>query len=284
MVQEKKGRKEPKKEKLEKVEELKRLIEENPVVGIINIHKMPAAPLQSIRYSIRDGAKIVVTKKELILRALEKSGNKSSLINHVVTQPALIFSTMNPFKLYRIIQKSKSKVAAKAGDIAICEIVAPAGPTDLPPGPAITSLSKVKIMAKVEGGKIAVIKDTIVAKKGDVISPDVASALSMLKIQPMEIGLDVTSIWENGTIFNKDVLAVDEDKIMADMGLAASQAFNLAVNAGWITKQTIGPMIAKAFMNAKTLGIEACILEKETIGDLLAKGKRQAEALKEKVP
>lgn len=284
MIQEKKGRKEPKKEKLNKVEELKRLIEENPVVGIINIHKMPAAPLQSIRYSIREGAKIVVTKKDLILRALEKSGNKSSLASHVVTQPALIFSTMNPFKLYRIIQKSKSKVAAKAGDIAIGEIVAPAGPTDLPPGPAITSLSKVKIMAKVEGGKIAVIKDVVVARKGDVISPDIASALSMLKIQPMEIGLDVTSIWENGTIYNKDVLAVDEDKIIADMGLAASQAFNLAMNAGWVNKQTIGPMISKAFMNAKTLGIEACILDKEFIGDLLAKGKRQAEALKEKVP
>ncbi|MEM5804349.1 MAG: 50S ribosomal protein L10 [Candidatus Aenigmatarchaeota archaeon] len=281
---EKKGRKEPRKDKLEKVEELSRLIAESPVVGIINIHKMPAAPLQSMRYSLKEGAKIVVTKKELIMRALEKAGEKSALKGHMVTQPGLIFSNMNPFKLYKTIQKSKSKVAAKAGDVAMDDIVAPAGPTDLPPGPAITTLSKVKIQAKVEGGKIAVIKDTVVAKKGDVISPDLAAVLSMLKIQPMEVGLDVTALWENGTIFTKDVLAVDEGKMLGDISLAAAQALNLAVNAGWATKQTIGPMIIKAFINAKTLGLEAGILEKGVIEDLLAKGKRQADALKEKVP
>ncbi|MFQ6009631.1 MAG: 50S ribosomal protein L10 [Candidatus Aenigmatarchaeota archaeon] len=280
---EKKGRLEPRMEKIEKVEKLRKLIAESPVVGMISIFKMPASPLQNIRYALKDSARILVTKKDKIMKALEKVDDKRALLDHMAMQPALILSDMNPFKLYKIIERSKSKVPAKPGDVATEEIVVPAGPTDLPPGPAISSLTKVKIAAKVEAGKIAIMRDSLVAKPGDVISADLASALNMLKIKPMEIGLDVVAIWEDGTVYKKDVLAVDEEKIVSDMALAASQAFNLSMNAGWVTKRTIEPLIIKAFMEAKTLGIEAGIIDKGVIEELLAKAKRQAEALKQKV-
>jgi large subunit ribosomal protein L10 len=136
----------------------------------------------------------------------------------------------------------------------------------------------------VEGGKIAVAKDSLVAKKGDVISAELASALAMLKVQPMEIGLDISALIEDGMFYGKDVLAVDEAQILADIVLAALQAFNLSLNSGYPTKQTIGPMITKAFLNAKSLGVEAGILDSGIIEDLLAKAKRQADALASKIP
>jgi len=277
-----KGRAEPRKDKMEAVDRLAEKISKYKVVGVMSLHKVPANALQKIRGELSE-AVIKVEKKSVIEKALEKSG-KTELIKTIGMQPAIIMSGMNPFKLYKFIRAKKSKTAAKPGDIAPDDITVSAGPTDIPPGPAISALSKVKIPAKVEGGKIAISKDVVVAKKGETISPELASALSMLKVQPMEIGLDISALVENGILYGRDALNVDEDKMLADLRLAALQAFNLSLNTGYPTKQTIGPMITKAFLNAKSLGLEAGILDSGIIEDLLAKAKRQADALKSKIP
>jgi large subunit ribosomal protein L10 len=151
-----------------------------------------------------------IAKKTVIMRAIEKS-DKKSLLEKMVNQPALIFTRENPFKIYKQIDRNRSKVSAKPGDVAPDQIVVNAGPTDLPPGPAISTLSSAKIPAKVEGGKIAVIRDVVVAKKGDKITPELASILNMLKLKPIEIALNVVAIWEGGMLFTKDVLAVDAE-------------------------------------------------------------------------
>lgn len=278
----KKGRAVPRRDKMEAVDALATKMSKYPVVGVMSLHKVPADALQKIRGELSE-AVIKVERKSVIEKALEKSG-KADLIKLLGSQPAIIMSGMNPFKLYRFILKKKSRAAAKPGDIAPEDVTVPAGPTDIPPGPAISALTKVKIAARVEGGKIAVAKDSLVVKKGEVISADLASALSMLKVQPMEIGLDISALVENGTLYLRDALAIDETKILGDIRLAALQAFNLSLNSGYPTRQTIGPLITRGFLNAKTLGVDAGILDTGVIEDLLAKATRQAEALASKVP
>jgi len=273
-----KGRAEPRKEKVELVARLSKEIASSPVIGILSLHKMPAAALQRIKGTLAGQAGIRVVKKNLLRLSLEKAG-KAELVELLGSQPAIMLSTMNPFKLYRTIDRNKSPAAAKPGDIAPADIVVPAGPTDIPPGPAISTLTKIKIAAKVEGGKIAIIKDSRVAKAGEKISADVAAALSMVKLQPMSVGLDVVSIWEGGTLYRKSVLAIDEVKFNTDLMRAISGAINLSVHAGWPTRQTIGIMLTKGFAEAKTLGLEAGILDKGIIEALLARAKAQAEAL-----
>lgn len=275
---EKKGRSEPRKDKIEAVKNLASDMKKYPVVGVLTLHKLPAAALQKIRNELGGDAKIKVARKAILEKALDEAGRKE-LIELLSSQPAVVMTEMNPFKLYKSIQSKKSKVSAKPGDIAIEDIVVPAGPTDIPPGPAISALSKVKVAAKVEGGKIAVIRDSPVAKAGDKISADLASVLSMVKLTPMEVSLDVVGLSENGMLYKKDVLAVDEKKMLADIELAAVQAFNLSMNAGYVTKQTVEPMITKAFLNAKSLALEAGIMDKGVIDDLLTKAKRQADSL-----
>jgi large subunit ribosomal protein L10 len=281
MIMSGKGRAEPRKEKVGEVEALAGKLKHAKVVGVLSLHKMPAAALQKIRNELAGTASIKVVRKNLIKLALESAG-RSELAGLLGSQPAIMVSDTNPFKLYRTIKRSKSPAAAKPGDLAPDDIIVPAGPTDIPPGPAISALTKVKIAARVEGGKIAVAKDSPVAKMGEVISSDLASALSMLKMQPMSVGLDVVGIWEDGTLYKKDVLDVDEDKVRADFAKAIANAFNLSVNAGWPTRQTISIMLGKGFREAKALGLEAGILDKGVIEDLLAKAQLQAKALAQK--
>ncbi|MFH0830145.1 MAG: 50S ribosomal protein L10 [Candidatus Aenigmatarchaeota archaeon] len=274
----KKGRAAPRKEKTEQVLKLAHEMDKSTVIAILNLHKMPASALQKIKGTLTGQAHIRVVKKCVLRLALEKAG-RADLVKLLGSQPAVMLSSGNPFKLYRTVSMNKSPASAKAGDIAPEDITVPAGPTDIPPGPAISTLTKVKIAAKVEGGKIAVSKDSRVAKAGDVITADLAGALSMLKIRPMSIGLDIVSMWEAGTLYDKNVLAIDDVKTMANLMKAITGAFNLSVNAGWPTKLTMGTMLAKGFREAKTLGMEAEILDKGIIEELMARAKAQAEAL-----
>jgi large subunit ribosomal protein L10 len=251
----KKGRAEVRPEKIKLVEELASMFNKYPVVGILDMYKTPASALQKIKISLKGKAVIKVTKKSSIIFALEKV-NKQNLKDYIKDYPGLIFSNEDPFKLYSLIIKENVPVPAKPGDIPKEDIKVKAGPTDLPPGPAISTLSKVKIPAKVEGGKIAVIKDKVVCKAGEPVSIDLASVLQMLKMEPMEAGLNVVVLQEKDAVYTSEQLFVDEVKLLSDIQTAVQNAFNLSMNAEIPTKQTIGFMLAKAQMEAKALETE----------------------------
>ena len=277
------GRESVRPEKLKAVDDLAFKIDKYPVVGILNIHKLPANAMQNVRSGLGDRVEIKIIKKNILMRAFEKVAEKKKLEEFIGAQPALLLTEMNPFKLYKFLDRNKTPASAKPGDKAIKDIEVNAGPTDLMPGPAISALAAVKIPAKVEGGKIAILGDKVVAKEGDEISPELAGVLQMLKIEPMEVGLDLVAVFEDGTIYTKDILAVDEDQILADMIAGYHQAINLSIETGFIVKEAVTIMISKAFNEARSLALEAGVVSKDIIGELLAKAVAEMKAVEKQV-
>ena len=136
----------PAQKKLQAAEAFVRLIKEYPIIGVLNMESLPAKQLASMRKQMRGTVIIQMTKKSLLQRALETvGGDYVKLKEHFKGMPALLFSKENPFKLYRIIKKNKSKAPIKPGQQAPYEIVIPAGPTPFAPGPVISELSQNKI-------------------------------------------------------------------------------------------------------------------------------------------
>ena len=270
------------KKKIETVKQVTEMVKQHPVVGILDMHALPARQLHHIRSKLRGQATIRMVKKRLINLILKNSGLKDieTLTQYIQGEPALLLSKENPFKLARIIEESKSSAFAKPGDIAPHDIVVKAGPTPLPPGPAIGDFQKLKIPAGVEGDKIAVKQDTVVAKEGDEISPQLAAMLSKLGIEPMEIGLNLLAVWENGTIYDKDLLFIPQEKYIDDLKNAHSRAFRLAFSIGYYIKDNITLFLQKAHREAVALALDRGIPTKETVPALLAKAHAQMEALK----
>ena len=271
--------------KKQELQELMALIQKHSVIGILDLFGLPSKQLQSIRSELRGRALIRMSKKRIIKMALKQvnKGNLEELTRLEARQPALILTDMNPFKLYKALEKSKSPTYAKANDIAPKDIVVPEGPTNLMAGPAVGELQRVKIPVVVKEGKIHVKEDTVLVKEGDVISREVANVLKKLDIQPMEIGLDLLGAWENGIVYTKDVLAVSEEEYIKRIIEAHAQALNLAVNVKYPTEKSIMILVQRAFQTAKTLGINTRILETGVIEDLLVRADIQARSLKERV-
>ncbi|MBU0459862.1 MAG: 50S ribosomal protein L10 [Nanoarchaeota archaeon] len=258
-------------------------IQQYPVVGVVNFESLPAQQLQKMRAMLRTkDVKISMARKRLLKLALKeaKKSNLEPLQEKIRGMPALIFSKGNPFTLYAIIQKNKSEAPAKAGQISPRDIIVKAGATNFAPGPIISELAAVGIKTKVENGKLAIINDVTVAKEGDEISQKLAETLKRLDIKPMEVGLDLVAVWEDGTVFTAKQLHVDEAEYTQNFTQAAQWAMNLAIEAGYLTTETTELLLQKAFREAKAIALEQGILTADTIGEMLAKSEQQALSVK----
>lgn len=265
------------------VKEIIDLANQYPIIGLVNMENLPAPQLQKMRAQLRDKIKFAMTKKRLMKIALEEAKNSKKGIEKLkelfVGMPALIFTKENPFKLFKMLKKNKSPAPAKPGQIAPRDIIVPAGPTSFAPGPIIGELGQIGVKAGVEGGKVAVKADSVVARKGDKIKPKVAEILTRLGIEPMEVGLDLVATYEDGTIYQKNILDIDEDRFMADLRNCANGAFNLAMFVAYPTKNTIKFLISKAFNDSKALGLSQNIIDEGIVNELLAKAQRQMLSL-----
>ncbi len=259
------------------VKRLIKLFEQYPIVGAVNMENLPAPQLQNMKATLRGRIELVMTKRRLMKVAMSQSKVQglAELEPHLVGMPALLFTKENPFALFRILKKSRSKAPAKNGQIAPFDLVVPAGQTPFAPGPIIGELGALGIKTGVEAGKVVVKADSTVAHKGDKISQKVADVLTRLDIKPMEVGLSLVAVLEKGVIYTSEILDVDEVEFMNKLQNAARWSINLSVNAGYPTKQTITLMIGKAYNDAKGLGMSQALIDSDIINDLLEKAQRE---------
>ncbi|MDD4352989.1 MAG: 50S ribosomal protein L10 [Candidatus Nanoarchaeia archaeon] len=235
--------------KKEKVSEVIELLKKYSTIGVIDVTNLPSKQLQVIRSNIRNEVIIKDVKKSFLIRAFEQTNNKD-LIDKMQGSPVLLLTKYNAFKLNKIIEKNKSKSAIKGGQIAPFDLIIPAGETPFTPGPVIGEFGQLGVKAKIVAGKINVLNDSIVTKSGEKVSELAASMLMRLGIKPLEIGLNLIAVKEGSTIYSKADLNIDIESML---GIAYSQAKNLALNSTLIIKEFIIDFLMKAQLDALML-------------------------------
>jgi len=267
--------------KVSTIEKIAKLANEYPVIVVTQLSKVRSAQLMAVRKVLRGNAEIVVVKNKLAKIALKNAGikNADELLGHLTGQNALLFSRMNPFKLYLLLEKNRVSLGARAGDVAPNDIVVPAGNTGQPAGPVLSEFREAGIQTKIEAGSIWIVKDSVAAKTGTEISPKLASLLSKLGIKPIRAGLSIALAYENGLIYAADAVAIDLEKYRESLlsGIVSSRA--LAVYIGYLTKDTAPEIIAKAYREALALAVEVGEVTTESAPAIFGKAEAEAAAL-----
>jgi large subunit ribosomal protein L10 len=247
--------------KQDEINNIKKLIQSHKVFGMVGIEGIVAIKIQKIRRDLKDVAVIKVSRNTLIERALNQLGeNVPEMIKYLDKQTALVFTNENPFKLYKALEQTKTPSPIKAGAIAPADIMVQKGPTSFPPGPILGDLQSAGIPAAIEAGKVAI-----------RVPQKLATMLSKLEIYPLIIGVDLRAAYDKGTIYEPELLAIDESQYLSDIIRAAQNAFNLSVNTAYPTSATMGTLLAKAFAEAKNLGVNAVVFDTGVMDSLLAK-------------
>ena len=274
--------------KKDAVAELAKKMAKSKVVGVIDVHGVPAPAFQTMRTHLRGKADITMLKNTLLKIAIQEVAKQKKgldkLSENVDGQCAVVTSDLNPFKLFKQLDATKTKMPARGGEIAPDDIEIKAGETPFKPGPVVGELQKAGLPAAIEQGKVVIKKDKLIVKKGDKIPRDVALVLGKLEIYPLTVGLNLNAAFEDGFVYKKDVLAVDDAQVLAQVKQAASGALNLSVFISYPTKFSIRPMLANAHFKALNLAVNADIPNKETIKLMLSKANAQMISLASKVP
>ena len=266
--------------KKDEIQDIKDLIGTHTSMGIVGVHGIPSSQLQLMRKNLRGLANLKMCRNNLIDRAFNESSDDIKKMNkYVEDQTALLFTNENPFKLQKILNKGKTSAPIKAGAVSPKDIVVEKGPTSFPPGPIVGELTGAGIPAGIEGGKVVIRETKTVARKGDIVDAKLAAILSRLDIHPVELGLDLRAVYENGMIYESNILAVDESIYISNLTLAVQKAFNLSINSAYPAKATISTLLTKAASQSRNLAINAELVIPDIIDILLAKANAQMLSL-----
>jgi len=273
--------KSPRVKKERVVQRILSLTKNHKTIAISKLYKVRATQLMELRRKFRKDMEIIVVKNKVASIALKKTDLEKAedFIKEIKDQSALIFTNMDPFKLYMLLEKNKVNLPARPGDIATEDVVISAGNTGMAPGPVLSEFKEAKIPTRIDSGSIWVSKDTVVANKGDPISPKLASLLSRLGIKPVRAGLSVSVAWSDGLIFHEKDMKLDVDEYEHSIQDAYLNAKALALGVNYPTKETLPLIIIRYETEARSLAIAAGYLSKDVMADILVKCNNEAMIL-----
>lgn len=232
--------------------DLVNLINKSETVLIASIVNISSLQFQKLKQVLKGKAIVKVVKKNVALKALEDAKAKKEHIEELEktvgegSNFALLFSELDAYELASILAENKKPSRIKSGQISTQDIIIEAGPTDLPAGPAISDLSKVKIKAGIEGGKIVVKERCILTKQGEKVSEDVASVLSKLEILPLSIGLEPLAAYNSKEKKIYSNIKIDKEGIIKELKSYSRQSLALAIHIDYPTIETIKLLLGKA--------------------------------------
>jgi len=274
--------------KVKIVKEVSELMLKYPTIAVVSIRNVGAPVLHEIRAKLRKrGDVLKVCKNTLARIAIDKVKDKKpgleKLKEFLKGENAFIFTTLNPFELYLFLERNKIPREARPGDIAPDDIVVPSGNTGFAPGPILSLFGKLKIPTRIQEGSIWITKDTVVAKKGDVISAELAELLKKLDIKPILSGLEIKVAITDGIVIEKELLKLDIDEYREQIIEAHRNAVQLSIGAPLFIPEAISYIVQRAAREANSLIYNAVLPFRESIEKALAKAELIARSLHEMI-
>lgn len=265
------------------IEKFLRLVKDYPTVMVADFSRIPADHFERVRRELSPEIKFFVMKKTLFRKACELCERKGlkELAERMPQSLVVILSRKDPFETYRLVSERKVEIFMKPGDVAEEDVVLPAGPTDLAPGPILMDLRAMNVPTKIQGGKVAISETVTLLRKGERASAQLVDLLKALKIKPLKIGFRVTgAIDDEGLVYSPEVLSVSREELLSLIQLAHLKSLTLAVELGEINRHTVVPLTRKAVMRALALSVGIGWLSDATLPLLIRKAVQLAKILK----
>jgi large subunit ribosomal protein L10 len=270
-------------QKVNFVEEHKKLLKTYKVIGIVQLRGIPDRLLQSTKNQLRAKTKFIIGRKTLLKKILDSSEQTKKLSDELTDTSAILLSNEDPFELYGKFKANTIRLAAKPGQISPDDVSVNAGETGIQPGQTVTDLKSAGIDVQIQKGKVVISKDKVVVKKGEVISGTLAKALHTLDILPFSATIEPSSLISDGMLFSRKVLGINRETTTTQLMVCFNNALGLCFKANIINAYTINNLLTKGYRNAMHLGVEAKVLDSGIIDILLANAATHAAAINSKL-
>jgi len=230
-------------------------------VFIVKVDNVGSQQLQETRMKMRGTAEILMGKNTLMRKIfasfLETNPGHpmANLVDLCRGNVGFVFTNAELGKVRDLILANRVPAPAKIGAFAPTDVVVPAGPTGCDPGQ--TSFFQVlQIPTKIVKGQIEITNEVHLIKAGEKVQNAEAALLKKLNIRPFSYGMVIDQVYDNGSVFGVEVLAIDADYMKARFKTALGFVAAISLATGYVNQTTMVHSIGGAFRNCVAVSLE----------------------------
>jgi len=262
---------------------LENLLEEYPKCFIVGADNVGSKQMQEIRIALRGKAVVLMGKNTMMRKAIrgymEKNPDLERLLPHIKMNVGFVFTKEELITVRDLLLANKKAAPAKAGALAPVDVTIPAQNTGM--GPEKTSFFQaLQIPTKITKGTIEIIQDVPIIRVGDRVGASEATLLNMLKISPFTYGLLIQKVYDNGSIFDPEILDITDDDIKNRFMAGVANVAAVCLTINYPTIASVPHSIVNGMKNLLAVAAVTDITfkEAETLKEFLADPSKFAAA------
>ncbi|XP_029771405.1 60S acidic ribosomal protein P0-like [Suricata suricatta] len=230
-----------------------------PKCFIVGADNVGSKQMQQIRMSLRGKAVVLMGKNTMMRKAirghLENNPALEKLLPHIRGNVGFVFPKEDLTEIRDMLLANKVPAATLAVAIAPCEVTVPAQNTGL--GPDKTSFFQaLGITTKISRGTIEILSDVQLIKTGDKVGASEATLLNMLNISPFSFGLIIQQVFDNGSIYNPEVLDITEETLHSGFLEGVRNVASVCLQIGYPTVASVPHSIINGYKQVLALSVE----------------------------
>merc|ERR1711950_76128 len=259
------------------------LLDEYPKCFLVEADNVGSKQMQQIRIALRGHAVVLMGKNTMMRKAirghLQNNPQLELLLPHIKMNVGFVFTDRELTEVRDLLLANKKAAPAKAGAIAPVDVTIPAQNTGM--GPEKTSFFQaLQIPTKITKGTIEIIQDVPIIKVGDKVGASEATLLNMLKISPFTYGLLIQKVYDNGSIFDPEILDITDDDIKQKFMAGVANVAAVCLSINYPTIASVPHSIVNGMKNLLAVAAVTDITfkEAETLKEFLADPSKFAAA------
>ncbi len=223
---------------------VKQMYAEYTKILVVGCNNVGSKQFQQIRTALRGKAVVLMGKNTMMRRIIadlvgdDTSNPINNVLPLVVGNIGFIFTKGDLSEVKKIVENNRVPAAAKAGQVASVDVIVPPGPTGCDPGQT-QWFQALNVPTKITKGQIEIVSELKLIPKGNVVGNSEAALLQKLNIKPFSYGLVLSSVYDNGAVFDAKVLDITADALNAKFYGALSRMAALSLASGYPTMASL---------------------------------------------
>jgi len=216
--------------------------------------------MAKIRIKLRQyKATLVMGKNTLMKTAIKQYAQKEPkvkvLLEHIKGNCGLIFANDNLKGIKNLVEEDKVQAPAKPGSVAQKDVIIPAQNTGMEPTKT-SFFQALDIQTKITRGTVEIVNDHPLLKPGNKVTASQAQLLQLLRIFPFEYGLKPFKVYDDGEMYDPEVLEITDDDLLNSFYGGVSHLAALSLELGLVNEATVPHSVADAFKNLVSVAVE----------------------------
>jgi large subunit ribosomal protein LP0 len=250
--------------KKEYFERMKNLLLTYSKAFVVEVDNVGSGQLQNTRKGLRGRAEILMGKNTMMRKCIREfvEENPGSPIGQLEAlcrgNVGFVFTNSDLAEVRTVIESNVRPAPARVGSIAPIDVIVPKGPTGCDPGQT-NFFQTLQISTKITKGQIEMTNDTHLICTGEKVTASQAALLQKLGIEPFTYGMELKSVYDNGSLFDAKVLDITDDVLATKFASAVSALASISLALGYPTQASVPHSISNAFRSilSVSLGCES---------------------------